>query len=590
EPGTPPPAEPTVTAYPEPPDEAPAPAKLPPPAGAGDEPAIDDIVKKEAPKYAAGEKAKGDVVVLTPVAARAGGARDPGRVAAEIDRILDARLAAAGTPASPPAAPAEFHRRAYLDITGCIPPVAKTRAFLGDISPDRQARLIEELLAAHDYGDHFAQYWHELLVKRDPENNGPIQTHDVYVKWLTRQFNQNRPWDQVVKTMLTAEGDQALAGETFFVLANSENGQPAPDKIVGTAAALFLGNQLQCAECHVHPVVSKWTQQDFWGLAAFFGRTRAVRNGAAKMPTEVLARIVDGGPAPAPKKGAAAMPGTLPDGSIAIPDPRTEGRVIGVARAKLFGDGFAPVPPNSVTRAFAADWFASARNPFFARAAVNRLWSVFFGRGLVNPLDDIRPDSRVSHLEVLELLAEEFAASGYDVKHLVRCLCRTAAYQRSSRTLPQNKDDDELYSHMAVKVIPPRTLFACLALVTNNQIRSPREDRGGKNGAPADGIGFYDTREYDESPTEYTNGVPQLLRLMNTQLPPACEAVARSLRGGGSRESVVEHLYLLALGRPPTPTEADRLGRFIGTQNDPVKGYAIALWVLLQTSEFFNNH
>lgn len=221
---------------------------------------------------------------------------------------------------------------------------------------------------------------------------------------------------------------------------------------------------------------------------------------------------------------------------------------------------------------------------------MNRFWSVFFARGLINPLDDIRPDSRVSHLELLELLAEEFISTKHDVKHLIRCICRSAAYQRSSHTLPKNKDDDEFYSHVALKVIPPRALFATLAMVTDNHVRSPREDRGGKKGAASDGLGFYDTREYDESPAEYTYGVPQLLRLMNTQLPPACDTVAQGLPKLGSQEKAIEHLYLLALSRYPNPTETTRMAAFIAKHPDPVKGYSSALWVLLHTAEFFNNH
>ena len=563
------------------------------PAGMGDD--LDDIVKKNAPAYA-GEKAdrpKGETIVLAPVAVRVTAPRDPEQLAAEIDRIVNAKLAEAKIPVSPQANDAEFLRRVYLDLTGSIPPITKTRAFLADTSVDKRARLIDELLDSHNFGDQFAHYWHELLVKRDPDNNGPIQTHDVYIKWLTRQFNQNRPWDQVVRSMLTAEGDQALAGETFFVMANCENGQPAPDKMVATAAALFLGNQLQCAECHVHPVVSTWKQTDFWGLAAFFGKTRAVRSGTAKMPTDILARITEGGaPAANPKGKGPATPGTLPDGSIAIPDPRNEGKTIGTAKAKLFGDGFTPVPANSVNRSFAADWLISPKNPFFARAAVNRLWCVLMARGLVNPLDDIRPDSRVSHLALLELLAEEFIVSKHDVKHLIRCICRSEAYQRSSDTMPQNKDDDEFYSHAAIKVIPPRALFASLATATDNHVKSPREDRGGgnKKGPPGDGLAFYDTREYDESPTEYTNGVPQLLRLMNTQLPPACDLVAQTLPKLGSPDKVIEHLYLLTLNRYPNPTEATRMAAFIAKHGNPVKGYSAALWTLLNTAEFMNNH
>lgn len=566
----------------------------PAPAVAANEPPIDDLIQKEIRKddWAHPKPRPKGAISLAPITPRGDGARDPKDVAAAIDRLLDARLAEAKVTASARADDAEFLRRVYLDLTGCVPPVAKTRAFLADKSPDKRTRLIDELLAHHDFGEHFAHYWHELIVKRDPENNHTVQAQDVFVKWLTRQFNTNRPWDQTVRAMLTATGDQALAGETFFLLANAENGQPAANKIVGTAAALFLGNQLQCAECHVHPVVPAWKQQDFWGLAAFFGKTRAVRTGKAKMPNTLLAHISDG-PAGPKAKGANA-PHTLPDGSIPIPDPRNEGKTVGSARAKLFGDGHAPVPAASVTRAFAADWFTAPSNPYFPRAAVNRVWSQFFGRGLVNPLDDIRPDSHASHPELLQLLAEEFVAAKFDVKHLIRCVCRTEAYQRTSRATADNRDDEELFSHMGLKAIPPRELFASLALITDGQVRMPKEEVIGKQGASADGFGFYDTREYDESPTEYTYGVPQLMRLMNTRLPPACDAVGRAVAqraaSMGGREKAVEHLFLLALSRNPSPTERSRVAAFVARHPEPAKGYSAALWSLLQTAEFINNH
>ena len=582
---------PRAPGTPVPPEEMPD--AEPPVAVDRDQTVIDDLIQKEAAKgeWAAPKVRPKGAIDLTPVKAP-GVARAPKDVAAAIDRIIDARLTEAKVTAAPRADDAEFLRRVYLDVTGCVPPVAKARAFLADRSPGKREKLIDELLAHHDFGDHFAHYWHELIVKRDAETNHTVQAQDVFVKWLTRQFNQNRPWDQVVRAMLTAAGDQALAGETFFVLANAENGQPAANKMVGTAAALFLGNQLQCAECHVHPVVPGWKQQDFWGLAAFFGKTNAVRSGQAKMPNTLLARISDG-PA-GPKGKGAAVVHTLPDGSIPIPDPRNDGKTIGSAKAKLFGDGFQPVAASSVTRAFAADWFTSAANPFFPRAAVNRLWAQFFGRGLVNPLDDIRPESLVSHPELLQLLAAEFVAAKFDVKHVIRCLCLTEAYQRTSKATVENRDDEELFSRAALKVIPPRELFASLSLITDGQVKTPKDEVVGKDGQPADGFAFYDVREYDESPTEYTYGVPQLLRLMNTRLPPACDAVGRSVAARvsslGGREKAVDHLFLLTLSRYPNPGERSRVAAFVGRHPDAAKGYSAALWALLQTAEFMNNH
>jgi hypothetical protein len=442
---------------------------------------------------------------------------------------------------------------------------------------------VDELLADPQFGEHFAHYWHELLVKRDADATAGIKTHSVFVKWLTHQFNINRPWDDTVRAMLTAQGDQALAGETFFILANSDNGQPAANKIVGTAAALFLGNQLMCAECHIHPANKEWHQQDFWGLAAFFRKTRADRP-QAKNPNDVLARITD-----EPKLGKNDAV-ELTGGAIAIPDPRNEGKFIGAARPAFLGGKF--VDKGRATRKVAADWFTAAENPFFARAAVNRLWSQFFGRGFVNPLDDIRPDSETVHPGALQLLAEEMVASKFDVKHMIRCITSTKAYQRTSRTTLANGDDHDLYSHMPMKVLPPRSLFRSLAVATGEKLPAPGEDAppAKKKEVPTTGLGFFDAREYDESLSEYTYGVPQLLRLLNTKLPPACDAMAVIANRQGGSDKAVEHLYVTTLSRFPTPAETSRAVQFVGKQGDVVKGYSTLAWALLSSAEFVNNH
>ncbi|MSR53260.1 MAG: DUF1549 domain-containing protein [Gemmataceae bacterium] len=542
------------------------------------DPELDKLVEKEAAKE---PPAKGKVK-LDPIVIKAG-PRPPAAFASEIDALIDRKLASAGVPASPQADDAEFLRRVYLDIVGVIPTISKTRSFLTDQSADKRSKLVEELLANTQFGENFAHYWHDLLVKRDEDNNRGIRTHAVFLKWMAHQYNSNRPWDEVVRTMLTASGDQALAGETFFILANSENGQPAPNKLVGTASALFLGNQLMCCECHVHPYTAAWKPQDFWGLAAFFGRTKAERGTKSKNPQDSIARILEDAAKPKGKE-------SLPDGSISIPDPRNEGKFIGVAKPRVLGGE--PVDKDSVNRKFVADWFSSPSNPFFARASVNRLWSQFFARGLVNPLDDIRPDSEAIHPEVLQLLAEEFVAAKFDVKHLIRCMIATKAYQRSSRTVAKNANDEDLYSHMAMKVLTPRNLFRSLATATSDQLTMPAEDAAPnkKKDYAATGLGYFDVREYDESPGEYTYGVPHLLRLMNTKLPPACDAMAKAALKLGGRDRVIEHLYLSTLSRLPSTGETKRVNEFLGKQQDVLKGYSLLAWALLSGAEFINNH
>ncbi|CAN5545799.1 hypothetical protein BH11PLA2_BH11PLA2_25330 [soil metagenome] len=556
------------------------------------DPELDKLVVSEA-KHAG--EAQGTKKLPPPLTVNATAARSAKMIAAKIDQLLDKKLAEAKLSVAPVTTDAEFLRRVYLDITGVIPSVAKAKAFLASTDTDKRAKLITDLLADSGYGQNFAHYWHDLLVKRDLDNNKLIKTHDVFLKWLGHQFNDNRPWNEIVHKMITGSGDQALAGETFFVLANVENGQPAPNKIVGTAAALFNGNQMMCAECHVHPMTPEWKQNDFWGLAAFFNKTKAVRANVGKKNLNELATISDEKTAKPMGKGKGKGPaaGTpVPAGSIAIPDPKNEGKFIGTAKASLLDDQ--PVSTSQVNRTVAADWFTAPTNPFFARAAVNRLWSQFFARGLIDPLDDIRPDSVATHPEVLELLAEEFVASKFDQKHIIEILCRTQAYQRSSLTQSGNKEDNELYSHMAMKVLTPRSLFRSYGVATANQVDLPEEPKiaakAQKTDSAGQGLAFFDAREYDENPGEYTYGVPQVLRLINTRLPPACDKVAKEAAKLGSKDKVIDHLYLTALSRYPTETERKTVSTFIAKQGDLQKGYSAVMWALLNSAEFVNIH
>ena len=192
------------------------------------------------------------------------------------------------------------------------------------------------------------------------------------------------------------------------------------------------------------------------------------------------------------------------------------------------------------------------------------------------------------------MLAEEFVASKFDQKHLIQIICTTQAYQRSSQTTAANNDDVEQYSHMAMKVLPPRSLFRSYGVATANQISVPEDvvpnGKPGKQDGAADGLAFFDSREYDESPGEYAYGVPQLLRLINTKLPPACDRAAKSAARRSAKEKVIEHLYLAALTRFPTHKEAKAMSEFVAKQGGDVKGYSAALWVLLNSAEFVNNH
>lgn len=509
--------------------------------------------------------------------------RNPALVAAEIDRHTEARLTAAKIPLSPQADDAEFLRRAALDITGRIPTAERTLTFLNDQSLDRRAKLINELLADHTYGEHFATVWYHRMIKPDDDNKRLIVGNKLR-DWLADRFNQNQTWDRLVTDLITASGARDQNPATTFLLAHVGAGQPDPSKVTAVTSRLFLGVQLGCCECHNHPF-TKLQQTDFWGIAAFFTATRGIDR------TNKVPRISDH--SPQVPTGAGAKNDFGPFGSIVIPD--SNGTIV---RAKFLGGAQPPTPPPDRLRTQLAAWLTASSNPWFARAAVNKLWANFFGRGIVNPIDDMRPESESSHPDLLQFLAEEFAASGFDQKHLIRCICLSKTYQRSSRVLPENRVDDILYSHMPLKMMTADMLFDSLSVALGH---SAAEQGTGvrkkiKKGAdtPRDQFRKFFHAEADDDAgvaEDYTHGVPQALNLMNSvQMNDTTAVVARLMKAGGGTEKIIESLYLCVLSRKPIPAETKRMTAYVAGAKDAAKAYADLMWVLLNSGEFVFNH
>ncbi len=566
----PPPGEPSAsvspTPRPEPGEPGPAPKSEPP--AEPDAPPVPTLLAR--PLYAA-----------PAVAPRPPDGTGVARLAGAIDRELDRALADAGVPSSPLADDAEFLRRVYLDLTGNVPTLDQAVAFLDSREPHKRSRLIDSLIDGDGYGHQFARVWRDLLVKRDLDNNKNLPTNG-FTAWLTDRFNRNEKWDRLATALLTAEGKDEAQPATFFFLANQDNNQPSPAKLAGAVGNLFLGIQLQCAECHVHPHTQKWTQDDFWGVAAFFTNVRFQREGLRPNRGRGPVTVVE-----ADRPAGRALPAlqrrqTAPAGpTIAVPDPTNPRRTVKTVRAKFF-EGKQPSMAKGPYRPHLARWAASTDNPYFAKAMVNRLWAHFFARGLVNPLDDMNPDNKPSHPGLLRLLADEFTRSGYDQKLLVRAICNTKAYQRTSRPQP-GVGDDKLFAHMAVKVLDAEVLLDALTTATRQKV-----DRAGGR-RPGGAVAFFDTREADDDPTEYSYGIPQVLRLMNTNLSAGSEVVARLTKQHKEPGKVIEGLFLGALARRPSPAESERMARYVAKQGDPAKGYAGVLWALLNSAEFACN-
>jgi hypothetical protein len=501
-----------------------------------------------------------------PVASSLSGARlDAKAVARHIDEILDARIRAEQVHFSPQADDAEFLRRVYLDITGRIPPADKVLAFLEDRDRAKRAKLIDELLASPDYGKHQSDIWQALLLPRNSDNRAV--RFDAMTKWLEDGFNANKPWDRLVREILTASGEAAENPPVAYFLANR-----GPDKLTDSATRLFLGVQLQCAQCHNHPF-TEWKRDEYWGMAAFFGKVR-----------------LEGNPRMAAKGGAVSIhekgkgrPLPRPDSARTLPPKFLQGEQPSIGA----GEACRPV---------LAEWMTAARNPYFSKAMVNRTWAQLFGRGLVSPVDDMHDGNPASHPQLLADLADQFAAGGFDLKGLIRALCNTRAYQRTSKPSGNNADaGPELVSRMNVKVLAPEQLFDSLVEVLGAPGRAelPRRPMGAANRVPATPraafVNFFKVEDAD--PTEYQVGIPQALRLMNGPQMNNAAALDPLLRSGKGPSEIVEGLYLRTLSRKPRPDELDRrlayVRKFDGT---PRQAYADILWALLNSTEFTVNH
>src|SRR5262245_15142500 len=491
---------------------------------------------------------------LVPCARAAGPGTNPARLAARIDELLAARWAKAGVRPVGRSDDAEFLRRLHLDLTGKVPAVADVRRFLADRTRDKRRAEVERLLAGPGYVSHFAGNWRRLLApdaENDPGRQGAVAGLE---SWLQKKFADNVGLDRIARELLTWPMDETRPGRVdpaspsprLFYLGREDK----PDELAAATTRLFLGLRLECAQCHNHPF-ARWTREQFWGQATFFTGLRR-----PERATRTL-----------------AIPGT----------PRTA-----LAR---FLDGREVPGGSGDSRALLADWVTSPRNPYFARAAVNRLWDHFFGIGLVDPVDDLTDENKPSHPELLDELAGAFVAGGFDLKFIIRAILLSDAYQRTSVMAgPGEPPDPRLFSRMNVKALTPEQAFESLIQVTGYRGRDLPRLRGQFLGRLTRG----------ENRLEGQASIPQVLALMNGEL------VNEALRPDGDNTlgavaaspfldsaGKVEALFLAALGRMPRAEERTRLRKYVDEGVAAGRGERAlgdVFWALLNSAEFLHNH
>src|SRR3954452_6851364 len=344
---------------------------------------------------------------------------DSAEMAARIDLLFKQSWEAAGVKPAPQTSDGEFLRRAYLDLNGVIPRVAEVRAFEADDRPDKRVVLVDRLLASPRYATHMATIWRNRILPPGVDaSRGPESM--ALQKWLRTRFAKNVRYDNLVGELLITLGGDELGPSLYF-----QANDLSPEKLAASSAELFLGLQLQCAQCHDHPT-AHWKQKDFWGLAAFFARVSA-REGSADM--RMAYRLVD-----------------ADKGDVRLPDSSE------IVKPKYPAGDVSSEEEQRSRRVQLVLWMTSRENEFFPRAAVNWAWTQVFGHGLVESLDDVR-SKRTSRL--LNDLANYFVKSGYDLRNLWRTLAITRVYQLSSRAPEAVTEQPQHFARMLAKPLTP---------------------------------------------------------------------------------------------------------------------------------------
>jgi hypothetical protein len=513
-------------------------------------------------------------------AARSG--EDPTQALADrIDEHLARTFKAKGVPPAPVSDDAEYLRRVYLDLAGRIPRIDEVRDFLADKREGKRTRLVKQLLASPAYAQHASQTLRAFLVPQASANPRLQHLAVSLEAWLRQRIRTGRSYDAIVREIMTAPldyherpADQPGSPITSSPLAFYQANDLKAETVAASAARLFLGIKIECAQCHDHPF-AQWTRRQFWETAAFFAGVPPLDASAAR-------------PASSDMRLSLRF-------RLAIPDQNTTV----VAR---FLDG---VEPDCNTRPdprrLFADWATAPSNPYFARMAANRVWAQLFGIGLVDPIDDFGPHNKPSHPELLDELARAFADNGCDERFLICAITRTAAYQRTSRADHASQEAPRLFACMNVKGLSAEQLFDSLALATGYRDPVPLAARPVFGWEPESPRGQFIAKFGGGSHrTDQQASILQALAMMNgkwlaRQADPDHGEMLRAVADAPflDNKGRIETLYLATLSRTPRTEELRRLQVYLergGIANDRRKALADVFWTLLNSNEFLLNH
>ncbi len=492
----------------------------------------------------------------------------------------------------------EFIRRVYLDLTGTLPTPDQVGAFLKKTAPEakmspvearkhnkkQRDQLIEGLLETPEYAYYFANKWADILrVKRGRQVERATGTYRFH-KWIKDAVANDMPYNRFVRAILAANGDETTAPPTVWYRELSK-----PEEFVDDTAQVFLGLRIACAQCHHHPY-EKWSQDDYWGMAAFFGRigrkNRLVVGGVSNRRAQELVIY------------------TRTSGSVRNTRTNSPAPYVPLDSGKTLDIG-----PEHDPRHKLVDWMVEEKNPYFAKAVANRYWSHFFGRGIVDPIDDMRVTNPPSNPQLLDALTQEVVNSKFSLKHLIKVICQSRTYQLSSNPNEYNKHDKQAYARFYPRRMSAEVLYDAVNQVTG----TPHAFNGIPNDkhAPRRAIMLF-----DESFSSYfldVFGRPQRIsaceceRVSEANLAQALhllnsnEVQGKLSRGGGLVDQLVRDkkkshgdkvvvLFQWCFSRSPSDSDLSAALRHIAKNESNVKlAYEDILWALINTKEFVFN-
>lgn len=506
-----------------------------------------------------------------------------------IDRLVFDKLSRLHRIPSELSEDAEFLRRVCLDLTGTLPPPRRTREFLNSSDPGKREKLIDTLLRTPEFVDYWTYRLSQLFRVALFENGINLQWTEAYWEWIRGHVAGNTPYDQVARERIAAIG---YSPPSRHFLPNGE--VRYPQNKMAEEVRVFLGRRLDCAECHNHPFEA-WSQDQFWGLAAFFGRMNLVGGRGEEVGTVIFED-------PTGQEVDLFVKGR----SRKVLHPRTREEVL----PALLNGALLPEADRADPRVRLAEWITA--HPYFAEAAVNRLWSYFFGRGIVEPVDDFRAANPPTHPRLLAALAKDFREHDHDLRRMIRTIVGSRTYQLGSRPNRTNGEDRTHYSHALPRALDAEVLFDAIATVTGVPLILEQESYGDGEGRLPPGTRAINVKlpdvfrsrildNYGKAPRSMLpekRPRPNLSRALHSlagttfteHLARQGGVIDRLIDGGGSDREIIEELYLRALVRYPGVEEREQLEVMVGRHPSRRQALEDLLWGLLNSPEFYHNH